>query len=91
MTLSQSQFANDNLNDLYRNGAPRDANPIAKNQQRRIVRLLDALASSSQPEDLNVPGFGFEKVGTTYLLKVGKNNSISFKWQRTNPLDISYN
>lgn len=90
MTLSQSQFTDDNLNDLYRNGAPRDANPIPKNQQRRIVRLLDALASSSQPEDLNVPGFGFVKVGAAYQLKIDNNNNISFNWQDNNPLDISY-
>ncbi len=50
----------------------------------KVTRLLSALDAAEDPEDLNIPGFGFHLLtgnrAGTYSLKVNRNWRITFQW-----------
>ena len=64
------------------------------NQQQRdkCIRLMDALDEALQPEDMNIPGFGFhglEGNRKRYSVSVTGNWRITFGWQGEDAIQVN--
>ena len=70
-----------------------DQRGVDAQQVPKIERLLDRLDTALQPEDMNIPGFGFhqlkgERKGT-YAVTVVKNWRITFEFDGDNAINVN--
>jgi proteic killer suppression protein len=67
---------------------------IDARQAERIRRILDRLDAAVQPEDLNLPGFGFHGLKGnrkgTYAVSVSGNWRITFRFADGDAVDVSF-
>ena len=77
-------FKHKGLQNLYERGKSRR---IDQRAHKRIIRRLDALASASKPEDMNIPGFDFHGLQgyapKRYTLHINGPWCITFEWAIT--------
>lgn len=88
--LTSQQFRERDLEDIYLHGAPRRNSGIPLSQQATCFRRLNALDSAVAPEDLDLPGFGFNNAGGHYSMSVGGRNRIRYTWPKDQPEEIDY-
>jgi proteic killer suppression protein len=67
---------------------------IDATQAERIRRILDRLDAAVQPEDLNLPGFGFHGLKGnrkgTYAVSVSGNWRITFRFADGDAVDVNF-
>ena len=83
-------FAHKGLERLFLTGNKRG---IDARQAPRITRLLDRLDASTDPMDMNLPGFGFHQLTHNrkgvYSVKVTGNWRITFTFNQGNAYDVN--
>lgn len=83
-------FSHKGLELLHLTGNKRgiDARQVAK-----ITRLLDRLEASTEPTDMNLPGFGFHQLThnrkDTFSVKVTGNWRITFTFDQGNAYNVN--
>ena len=77
-------FKHKELQKLYETGK---SGRIDQRVYKRILRRLDALASASKPEDMNIPGFDFHglqgNAPKRYAMHINGPWCITFEWPNT--------
>ena len=83
-------FAHKGLERLFLTGNKRGVN--AK-QSAKITRILDRLEASSEPTDMNLPGFAFHGLKQNrkgcFSVKVSGNWRITFTFKQGNAYDVN--
>jgi toxin HigB-1 len=71
-----------------------DSSRLPPDRLARITILLDRLDSAVTPEDMNLPGFEFHKLGGQskgrYAVSVSANWRITFAWQDADATDVDF-
>ena len=67
-------FKHKGLKDFYITGSKKGINP---NHASKLARILDRLDASTNPQDINLPGFNFHPLS-------GKNKEIWSVWVNGN-------
>lgn len=73
---------------LFEKGNSTKVNPQHKD---KCLRRLDALDAALQPEDVNIPGFGFhglEGKPKRYAVTITGNWRITFEWEGVDAINI---
>jgi proteic killer suppression protein len=74
-------FKHKGLQELYKTGK---TERIDQGMHKRIIRRLDALASASMPENMNIPGFDFHglrgHVPKRYTVHINGPWCVMFEW-----------
>jgi len=76
-------FKHKGLEQLFETGRSAKVN---QQQKAKCMRLMDALDEALQPEDINIPGFGFhglEGKPKRYGVSVSVSVSVSGNWRIT--------
>jgi proteic killer suppression protein len=71
-----------------------DASKLPPDRLQRITMLLDRLDTAANPEDMNLPGFGFHKLSGTskgrYAVSISANWRITFGWLEQDAIDVDF-
>lgn len=71
-----------------------DTSKLPHDRLQRIAMILDRLDAATNPEDVNLPGFGFHKLSGTskgrFAVSVSANWRITFGWQEQDAVDVDF-
>lgn len=71
-----------------------DASKIPPDRIARITLLLDKLDGSTEPDGMNLPGFGFHQLSGQskgrYAVSVSANWRITFGWQDQDAIEVDF-
>ncbi len=71
-----------------------DASKLPADRIRRITMLLDRLDASTDPEQMNLPGFGFHRLSGDqagrYAVSVSANWRITFGWDQEDAVQVDF-
>lgn len=82
-------FKHKGLKQLFETGKSAKVN---QQQKAKCMRLMDALDEALQPEDMNIPGFGFhglEGKPKRYGVSVTGNWRITFGWKGEDAIHVN--
>jgi plasmid maintenance system killer protein len=88
MALTKSQFAHAGLWKVYVGGS--DPRTIPVSAEGRCRRLLDALESVVKPDDMDIPGMGYKRVGSQHSVDVNGRDRITYLWSLETADQINY-
>ena len=83
-------FKHKGLKELFEKGKTARINP---HQKARCLRRLDTLDSALQPEDMNIPGFGFHGLQGNpkrYSVSNTGNWRITFEWEGQDAINVNF-
>ena len=71
-----------------------DVSKLPPDRIARITMLLDRLDASVNPDDMNLPGFGFHQLSGKnkgrYAVSVSTNWRITFGWHDSDAIDVDF-
>ena len=86
-----TKFKHKGLKNLYYKG---DASKVIASHKGRLLRQLDQLEASVQPNDMNLPGWGYHKLTgdrkDTYSVSVSGNWRLTFRFEGRDATDVDY-
>jgi toxin HigB-1 len=81
-------FRSRGLEELWRTGTTKK---IDQRMTQRIMRRLEALNVAERPQDLNIPGFNFHRLGSgRYTLHVNGPWCITFEFEKDDAYRVDY-
>ena len=78
--------------DLRKFWTKGDAGGVRPDWRKRVTLILSALDVAALPEEMNLPGFGFHRLGAgmadRYAVTVSRNWRITFGWSASNATEV---
>lgn len=87
MALTRSQFVHAGLAKVYFGGS---SPSIALQLEGRCRRVLYQIENAVRPDDPNLPGMGYRKLGAVHSLDVNGSHRIGYEWRSGQAADIDY-
>ena len=90
-TIMIRSFKHKGLEEYFYSGSKKGIQPT---HAKKLGRILDRLAASKKPTDMNLPGYGFHglqgELDGYYAVSVSGNWRVLFTFDGENAIDVNY-